>query len=101
MVWRCELIRKEHYGTLRGLRLEGKRLDDLNRFLIGATIAAVRDGKPVSKMGAKFVLQAGDLLVVLGDHKALDNTARLINPAFRIVSRQARLRPVHNPVKKL
>jgi CPA2 family monovalent cation:H+ antiporter-2 len=105
-----ELIRKEHYGTLRGMGLEGKRLDELNKFLIGATtdiisvledsplvgqslrqidlrkrtgatvIAAVRDGKPVSNMGAEFVLQAGDLLVALGDHKALDDVARLINP---------------------
>jgi len=105
-----ELIRKEHYGTLRGLRLEGTRLDELNRFLIGATtdiisvledsalvgqtlrqtdlrgrtgatvIAAVRNGKPASNVGPDFVLQAGDLLVVLGDHKALDDAARLINP---------------------
>lgn len=105
-----ELIRKEHYGTLRGLRLEGTRLDEMNRFLIGATtdiisvledsplvgqslrqidlrkrtgatvIAAVRDGKPASNVGPDFVLQADDLLVVLGDHKALDDAARLINP---------------------
>jgi len=105
-----ELIRKEHYGTLRGLRLEGKRLDELNRFLIGATtdiisvledsplvgqslrqmdlrkrtgatvIAAVRDGKPATNVGPDFVLQASDLLVVLGDHKALDDAAQLISP---------------------
>jgi CPA2 family monovalent cation:H+ antiporter-2 len=105
-----ELIRKEHYGTLRGLRLEGKRLDELNKFLIGATtdilsvlelspavgqtlrqidlrkrtgatvIAAVRDGKPVSEVGPDFALQPGDLLVVLGDHKALDAAAQLLSP---------------------
>jgi CPA2 family monovalent cation:H+ antiporter-2 len=105
-----ELIRKEHYGALRGLRLEGKRLDELHRYLIGATtdiisvvedsplvgqslrqidlrrrtgatvIAAVRDGKPAANVGADFVLQAGDLLVVLGDHKALDDAAQLIQP---------------------
>jgi CPA2 family monovalent cation:H+ antiporter-2 len=105
-----ELIRKEHYGTLRGLRLEGKRLDELNKFLIGATtdilsvlehsplvgqtlrqidlrkrtgatvIAAVRDGRPVSEVGPDFALQAGDLLVVLGDHKALDGAAQLLSP---------------------
>jgi CPA2 family monovalent cation:H+ antiporter-2 len=105
-----ELIRKEHYGTLRGLRLEGKRLDELNRFLIGATtdiisvledsplvgqslrqmdlrkrtgatvIAAVRDGKPATNVGPDFVLQASDLLVVLGDHKALDDATQLVNP---------------------
>jgi CPA2 family monovalent cation:H+ antiporter-2 len=105
-----ELIRKEHYGALRGLRLEGKSLDELNRFLIGATtdiisvledsplvgkslgqvdlrrrtgatvIAAVRDGMPASNVGADFVLQAGDLLVVLGDHKALNDATQLISP---------------------
>ena len=32
-----DLIRKEHYGTLRGLRLAGKQLDELSHFLIGAT----------------------------------------------------------------
>ncbi|HUF40503.1 MAG TPA: cation:proton antiporter [Verrucomicrobiae bacterium] len=104
-----DLIRKEHYGTLRGLRLEGKRLDELNRYLIGATtdivsvledsasigqslrqidlrkrtgatvIAAVRDGKPAANVGPDLVLQAGDLLVVLGNHKALDDAAQLIN----------------------
>jgi CPA2 family monovalent cation:H+ antiporter-2 len=105
-----ELIRKEHYGTLRGLRLEGKRLDELNRFLIGATtdiisvledsplvgqslrqidlrkrtgatvIAAVRDGKPATNVGPDFVLQASDLLVVLGDHQALDDATQLVSP---------------------
>jgi CPA2 family monovalent cation:H+ antiporter-2 len=105
-----ELIRKEHYGALRGMRLEGKRLDELNRFLIGATtdiisvlqnsplvgqslrqadlrkrtgatvIAAVRDGKPAANVGPDFDFQAGDLLVVLGDHKALDEATQLINP---------------------
>lgn len=105
-----DLIRKEHYRALRGLRLEGTRLDELNRFLIGATtdiisvledspllgqslrqvdlrkrtgatvIAAVRDGKPASNVGPDFMLQAGDLLVALGDHKALDDAVQLINP---------------------
>jgi K+/H+ antiporter YhaU regulatory subunit KhtT len=92
------------------MRLEGKRLDELNRFLIGATtdiisvlqnsplvgqslrqadlrkrtgatvIAAVRDGKPAANVGPDFDFQAGDLLVVLGDHKALDEATQLINP---------------------
>jgi CPA2 family monovalent cation:H+ antiporter-2 len=105
-----DLIRKEHYGTLRGLRLAGKQLDELSHFLIGATtdvfsvlddspvvgqslgqinlrertgatvIAAVRDGKPIHQVGPEFVLQAGDLLVVLGAHKALDDAAQLISP---------------------
>jgi len=32
-----DLIRKEHYSTLRGLRLQGKQLDELNQFLVGTT----------------------------------------------------------------
>ncbi len=105
-----DLIRKEHYGTLRGLRLAGKQLDELSHFLIGATtdvfsvlddspvvgqslrqinlrertgatvIAVVRDGKPIHQVGPEFVLQADDLLVVLGAHKALDDAAQLISP---------------------
>jgi K+:H+ antiporter len=105
-----DLIRKEHYGTLRGLHLQGKQLDELSQYLIGATtdifslpensplvgqslreidfrdrsgvtlIAAVRDGKPFHNVGPEFVLEAGDRLVLLGDHKALDDAARMISP---------------------
>lgn len=105
-----DLIRKEHYGTLRGLRLQGKQLDELSQFLIGATtdifsvtessplvgqslsdidlrgrsgvtlIAVVRNGKPFHNVGAEFVIEAGDRLVLLGDHKALDDAARMISP---------------------
>lgn len=105
-----DLIRKEHYGTLRGLRLEGKQLDELSQFLVGATtdvfsvldgspvvdrslreialgerskvtvIAVVRDGKPFHNVGSDFVLQSGDLLVLLGDHKSLDDAAQMISP---------------------
>ena len=32
-----DLIRKEHYGTLRGIRLQGKQLDALSQFLVGTT----------------------------------------------------------------
>ncbi len=105
-----DLIRKEHYGTLRGLRLQGKALDELSQYLVGATtdifsvppdsplvgktlreidfrersrvtvIAAVRDGKPFHNVGPEFVLKASDRLVLLGDHKALDDAARRISP---------------------
>jgi CPA2 family monovalent cation:H+ antiporter-2 len=105
-----DLIRKEHYGTLRGLHLQGKRLDELSQYLIGATtdifsvtessplvgqslrdidlagrsdvtlIAVVRDGKPFHNVASEFVLEAGDRLVLLGDHKALDDAARMISP---------------------
>jgi monovalent cation:H+ antiporter-2, CPA2 family len=104
-----DLIRKEHYGTLRGLRLQGKQLDELSQFLVGATtdiisvlddspvvgrslqeialgerskvtvIAVVRDGKPFHNVGSDFVLQPGDLLVLLGDHKSLDDAAQMIS----------------------
>ena len=104
-----DLIRKEHYGTLRGLRLQGKQLDELSRYLIGATvdifsvpensslagrslreidfrersrvtlIAMVRDGKPFYNVGPDFAVQAGDRLVLMGDHKALDDAARIIS----------------------
>jgi CPA2 family monovalent cation:H+ antiporter-2 len=105
-----DLIRREHYGTLRGLRLQGKQLDELNQFLIGVTtdifsvsedsplvgqslreidlrersgvtvIAAVRDGKPFHNVGPDFVLRAGDRLVLLGDHKSLDEAAQMFTP---------------------
>jgi K+:H+ antiporter len=105
-----DLIRNEHYGTLRGLRLQGKQLDELSQFLVGATtdvfsvldgspvvdrslreialgerskvtvIAVVRDGKPFHNVGSDFVLQSGDLLVLLGDHKSLDDAAQMISP---------------------
>lgn len=105
-----DLIRKEHYGTLRGLRLEGKRLDELSRFLTGTTtdtlliledspaageelqkldlrsrsgvtvIAVVRGGRSHYNPGPAFCLAAGDVLVLLGSHKELDDAARLVTP---------------------
>ena len=105
-----DLIRKEHYGTLRGLRLEGKRLDALSQFLLGTTtdicsilddspavgktlgeialrsrtganvIAVVRDGKSHQNVAGDFSLKAGDMLVLLGGHKALDDAAQILNP---------------------
>jgi monovalent cation:H+ antiporter-2, CPA2 family len=105
-----DLIRKEHYGTLRGLRLQGKQLDELNQFLVGTTtdiflllegspaigkslqeidlqaqsgttvIAVVRDGKSFPHAGPDFTLLAGDMLVLLGSHKALDDAGEILNP---------------------
>jgi K+/H+ antiporter YhaU regulatory subunit KhtT len=43
-------------------------------------IAAVRDGKPFHNVGPEFVLQAGDRLVLLGDHKSLDEAAQMFTP---------------------
>lgn len=106
-----DLIRKEHYGTLRGIRLQGKQLDALSQFLVGTTsdifsiveespavgksleeinlpsksgvsvIAVVRDGKSYPSVGNDFKLAAGDMLILLGGHKALDDAAQMLNPA--------------------
>jgi CPA2 family monovalent cation:H+ antiporter-2 len=105
-----DLIRREHYGTLRGLRLQGKQLDALNQFLVGTTtdifsiledspvagkklgeidlrsrcgatvIAVVRDGKSYHNIGPDFSLAAGDMLILLGDHKALDDAVEIFKP---------------------
>ncbi len=105
-----DLIRKEHYGTLRGLRLEGKGLDELSRFLAGTTadifsipdgspvigktleeiqlrpragvtlISLVRAGKSTYNPPADVIVQTGDLLVLLGSHKELDQATRLLSP---------------------
>ncbi|HEX4988581.1 MAG TPA: cation:proton antiporter [Candidatus Binatia bacterium] len=109
-----DLIRREHYGTLRGIRLQGKQLDALSQFLVGTTsdifsiveaspavgkrleeinlplrsgvsvIAVVRDGKSYPNVGNDFKLAVGDMLVLLGGHKALDDAAQILNPAATI-----------------
>ena len=105
-----DLIRKEHYGTLRGLRLQGKRLDELSQFLVGTTtdtllilegspavgqtlaglevrqksgvtvIAVVRDGQSFHNPATDFRLASGDILVLLGSHKELDEAMWLLSP---------------------
>ena len=105
-----DLIRKENYGTLRGLHLQGRRLDELSQFLAGTTtdiclvvegspavgrnleelqlrsrsgaavIAAVREGKSIANPGADFSLAVGDVLVLLGSHKALDQATHILSP---------------------
>lgn len=107
-----DLIRKEHYGTLRGLHLQGRQLDQLAQFLAGTTtdtfliqdgspavggslealelrarsgvtvISVVRDGKSNPNPAPDFVLQAGDVLVLLGSHKALDQATQLLSPTI-------------------
>jgi len=106
-----DLIRKEHYGTLRGVRLQGKELDALSQFLVGTTtdifsivekspavgksigeldlvvrtgvsvVAVVRDGQSYTHVGEGFKLAAGDMLILLGGHKALDDAGRIISPS--------------------
>jgi len=105
-----DLIRREHYGALRGIRLPGAQLDQLSQFLAGTTtdifsvmagspaagrrldeiklrersgatvIAVVRNGRAFHDLTAEFVIEAGDALVLLGDHKALDQAADILNP---------------------
>jgi monovalent cation:H+ antiporter-2, CPA2 family len=105
-----DLIRKEHYSPLRGLRLQGKQLDELSQFLVGTTtdifsivedspvvgqsldevnlrtrtgatvIAVVRGGKSYHNLSGDFALAGGDVLVLLGDHKALDDAAQILSP---------------------
>ncbi|HEY1266540.1 MAG TPA: cation:proton antiporter [Candidatus Binatia bacterium] len=105
-----DLIRREQYGALRGLRLEGKALDELGRYLAGTTadtmlvtdgspaagrslaeielrersgitvIAVVRDGLSTHNPPADFRLAAGDVLVLLGSHQQLDDATRIISP---------------------
>lgn len=105
-----DLIRNEHYGTLRGLRLSGKQLDKLSQLLAGTTtdtflimegspgagkslgeldlrarcgvtvIAIVQEGKSFPNPGPDFVLAVGDILVLLGAHKELDDTGRILGP---------------------
>lgn len=105
-----DLIRKEHYGTLRGLHLQARRLDELSQFLAETTtdiflipeaspaagkrlgeielrsrsgvtvIAVVREGKSTTNPGAAFLLAAGDILVLLGSHKELDQATQILRP---------------------
>ena len=105
-----DLIRRAHYGTLRGVHLQGRGLDELNRFLIGATsdmfsivegspaaavtlqeldlpgrtgvslVAVIREGKSFVNLAPDFKLIVDDKLVLIGAHKALDDAAQLLNP---------------------
>ncbi|MBI2360565.1 MAG: NAD-binding protein [Deltaproteobacteria bacterium] len=107
-----DLIRKEHYGTLRGLHLQGRQLDQLSQFLAGTTtdifliqdgspaigkslqelelrsrsgvtvVAVVREGTSNSNPGPDLILREGDILVLLGSHKALDQATQILNPTI-------------------
>jgi CPA2 family monovalent cation:H+ antiporter-2 len=106
-----DLIRRDHYNTLRGIHLQGRGLDELNRFLVGATsdmfsilegspaaaksledldlpgrsgvslVAVIRDEKSFVNLQPGFIVELGDKLVLIGSHKALDAAAKLLNPA--------------------
>jgi monovalent cation:H+ antiporter-2, CPA2 family len=106
-----DLIRREQYGALRGLRIQGKRLNELGEYLAGTTadtvlvpersgaagktlaevglgersgvtvIAVVRGGRSTPNPSADFILSAGDILVLLGSHQQLDEAMRLLEPS--------------------
>jgi len=97
-----ELIRKQGYSMLRGLALPRQTLDQLDQILAATTtesfmvpksspaagrsirdlqlrkmtgatvIAVVRDGQPSTNPSPDFVMQPGDILVLVGSHGQLD-----------------------------
>ena len=105
-----DLMRRERYRMLRGLKLEGKSLDQLAQYLAGTTtdtvlllegspaigqtlaglevrsrygvtvIAVVRNGESIHNPPPDFLLLAGDVLVLLGSHQELDQAMRLLSP---------------------
>lgn len=104
------MIRAGHYGMLRGLpvtaahRAEliqlfdatttqtylvaaespavGKSIRDVDlRAATGVSIIAiVRDGKPTTNPGPEWAFAGGDLLILLGGHKQLDEAKALLDP---------------------
>ena len=104
------LIRQERYRMLRGLKLEGKSLDQLSRYLVGTTtdtvlllegspavgktlaelevrakfgvtiIAIVRSGESHHNPAPDFRLTEGDILILLGSHEELDRATALFSP---------------------
>ena len=105
-----DLMRRERYRMLRGLKLDGKSMDQLSQYLVGTTtdtvlllegspavgktlaglevrsrygvtvIAVVRNGESIHNPPPDFTLFAGDVLVLLGSHQELDQAMRLLSP---------------------
>ncbi len=103
-----DLVRREGYSMLRGLRLEGKSLARFNQFLTGATadtflvqpdapgvdytigelkehfqgrtsvLALVREGVSVESPPMDYRLRPDDILVLLGSHADLDRAVQLL-----------------------
>ena len=101
---------------LRGLKLEGKSLDQLSQYLAGTTtdtvlllegspavgqtlaglevrsrygvtvIAVVRNGESIHNPPPDFLLAVGDVLVLLGSHQELDQAMRLLSPSTETTS---------------
>jgi CPA2 family monovalent cation:H+ antiporter-2 len=109
-----DLIRREGYGMLRGLKLPdatvdqiasilaagttdtflvlqdspacGKTLKELNlRFLSGSTIIAiVRDNISTTNPPHDFRIEAGDILVLIGTHAEIDKAFELLSPSRKV-----------------
>ncbi len=103
-----ELVRREGYSMLRGLRLEDQSLARFSQFLTGATadtflvqqdapgahytigelkdhfqgrtsvLALVREGASVESPPMDHPLRPGDILVLLGSHADLDRAVQLL-----------------------
>ncbi|QDV92272.1 Glutathione-regulated potassium-efflux system protein KefC [Phycisphaerae bacterium RAS2] len=104
------MIRAGHYGMLRGLPDSAARRAELiqlfdatatQTYLVAAEspavgksirevdlraatgvsiIAIVRDGKPTTNPGPEWAFAGGDLLILLGGHKQLDEAKALLDP---------------------
>ncbi|MFP6665567.1 MAG: cation:proton antiporter [Deltaproteobacteria bacterium] len=104
------LIRRDGYEMLRGLELPRQSLRDVQHLLAAALtetyllepgsaavacairdlrlrhetgvtiIAVVRDGHSTANPGVSFVLEAGDILVLLGNHAALEKAYERLAP---------------------
>ena len=105
------LIRRDGYEMLRGLDLPRQSLRDVQDLLVAALtetyrieekspaagrsirelrlrretgvtiVAVVRDGKPTANPDPSFVLEAGDIAVLLGNHAALEKAYGRLDPA--------------------
>lgn len=72
-------VTRTHYVTSDSHAV-GKTIAELNlRALTGASIiAAVRNGKPLTNPSPEFVLEAGDVLVLVGAHVQLEGAKSLL-----------------------
>lgn len=105
-----DLIRREGYSMLRGLRLPRQTLDQLHEILAATTtetflvtagspgigrtigelglrhttgvtiIAVVRDGIPTTNPPAELELQHGDVVVMLGSHGQIERATASLSP---------------------
>ncbi|MBI2211931.1 MAG: cation:proton antiporter, partial [Deltaproteobacteria bacterium] len=94
-----DLIRKEHYGTLRGLHLQGKRLDELSQFLAGTTTdtclileESPAAGKSLGDLQLRTLSGAAVIAVVRNGHGDRGGAQRAVNsqPGGRLRARRGR-----------